>query len=85
LADDTQSLFGVLEQRFNLRIGSGRRTFSAESANEEVAERLGLNVGAPVQYLEQVTYLNDRRPVEYSDVWINSRLLRVTSLLPADD
>jgi len=34
-----------------------------------------------VQYLEQVTYLEDGRPIEYSDVWINSALLRVTSLL----
>ena len=33
----SMSLFGALEQRFGLRIGSGRRTFSAESATDEVA------------------------------------------------
>jgi DNA-binding GntR family transcriptional regulator len=74
------SLFGAFEQRFGLRIGSGRRTFSAEGATDEVALALQLERGAPVQYLEQVTYLRDGRPIEYSDIWINSRLLRVTSL-----
>ena len=44
------SLFGALEQRFGLRIGSGRRTFSAESATSEVALALQLKRGAPVQY-----------------------------------
>jgi DNA-binding GntR family transcriptional regulator len=77
----SMSLFGALEQRFGLRIGSGRRTFSAESATDEVSLALGLEKGAPVQYLEQVTYLRDGRAIEYSDIWINSRLLRVTSLL----
>jgi DNA-binding GntR family transcriptional regulator len=75
------SLFGALEQRFRLRIASGRRTFSAESATGEVASALNVQEGTPVQYLEQVTYLRDGRPVEYSDVWINSRRLRITSLL----
>jgi hypothetical protein len=28
-----------------------------------------------------VTYLRDGRALEYSDIWINSGLLRVTSLL----
>lgn len=75
------SLFGTLEGRYNLKIGTGRRTFSAVAASPEVAEALGIDVGAPVQYMEQVTYLTDGRPIEYSDVWINSQRLRVTSML----
>lgn len=78
-AEDT--LFGLLERRYGLKIASGRRTFSAEAATKEVARALDVTEGSPVQYLEQVTYLADSRPIEYSDVWINSRLLRVTSLL----
>ena len=75
------SLFGVLENTYNLRIGSGRRTFTAEGATSGVARALAVPEGHPVQYLEQVTYLVDGRPVEYSDVWINSRMMRVTSNL----
>lgn len=77
----SNSLFGTLEDRYHLRIGSGRRSFTAEAASTEVASALGVAVGSPVQYLEQVTYLDDGRPIEYSDVWINSRMLRVTSML----
>lgn len=75
------TLFGTLEDRYQLKIASGRRTFTAEEASPEVSEKLGVRAGSPVQYLEQVTYLADGRPVEYSDVWINSKLLRVTSML----
>ena len=64
-----------------MKIASGRRTFTAEEASSEVAAELGVAVGSPVQYLEQVTYLDDGRPIEYSDVWINSKMLRVTSML----
>lgn len=78
---ERQSLFGVLEQAYRLKIGSARRTFSAEPASAEVSAALGVNEGDPVQYLQQITYLDDDRPVEYSDVWIHSGRLRVTSLL----
>lgn len=77
----SSSLFGVLEGTYGLKIATARRTFSAEAATAEVAEALSLEEGAPVQYLQQVTYLADDRPVEYSDVWIHSGRLRVTSLL----
>nr|WP_276617033.1 UTRA domain-containing protein [Streptomyces sp. 196(2019)] len=75
------SLFGVLEGTYGLKIATARRTFGAEAAGADVADSLDLAEGAPVQYLQQVTYLADDRPVEYSDVWIHSGRLRVTSLL----
>ncbi|AXG81968.1 GntR family transcriptional regulator [Streptomyces paludis] len=77
----TTSLFGVLEGTYGLKIATARRTFSAEAASPEVADALTLATGRPVQYLQQVTYLADGRPVEYSDVWIHSGRLRMTSLL----
>lgn len=75
------SLFGTLESRYRLPIASARRTFSAEAADARVADALGIARGAPVQYLQQITYLTDGRPIEYSDIWINSERLRVTSIL----
>ena len=75
------SLFGTLSRDFALHIASGRRTFPAVAADEESSHRLDLPLGAPLQYLEQITYLADGRPIEYSDVWIRSDRLRVTSVL----
>lgn len=74
-------LFTVLEHQYGLVIESGRRTFSAVPAPVEVSSALDIDVGTPMQYLEQITYLADGQPIEYSDVWIDSRKLRVTSLL----
>lgn len=73
------TLFGVLEGRYRLPIESARRSFSAVAASRDVAAALELAVRAPVQYLEQLTFLADGRPVEYSDVWIDSRRLRVVT------
>ncbi|MCU1579651.1 MAG: hypothetical protein JWP19_1855 [Rhodoglobus sp.] len=77
----TTTLFGALEGSYGLKIGSARRTFSAVAAAGEVSRALGVADGTPVQYLEQLTFLSDGRPVEYSDVWINSAELRVVTLL----
>jgi DNA-binding GntR family transcriptional regulator len=75
------TLFGALEGPYQLKLGTAQRTFSAVAAAGEVAEALALPEGAPVQYLEQVTFLTDGRPVECSDVWINSSELRVVTHL----
>ncbi len=77
----TETLFGTLATRYVLHITSGRRTFTATAADAEQARHLDVPVGAPLQYVEQVTYLDDGEPIEYSDIWIRSDRLRVTSLL----
>lgn len=76
-----RTLFGVLEHDFGLTIAVGRRTFEAQAALGTTAELLAIPVGAPVLYLEQVVYLDDGRPIEYSDVWIRGDRLRLTSIL----
>lgn len=75
------SLFGALESEHGLVVATARRTFIAEAAGVEVSSALGVVRGSPVQYLQQVSYLADSRAIEYSDVWINSDRMRVTSLL----
>jgi GntR family transcriptional regulator len=78
---ESETLFGILASRYGLHITTGRRTFSAIAANAETAALLEVPVGSPVQHLEQVTYLSSGSPIEYSDVWIRSDRLRVTSIL----
>ncbi|NLU78976.1 GntR family transcriptional regulator [Micromonospora sp. HNM0581] len=76
-----RSLFGLLENEYGLKISTGRRTFTATAASGRTAEALDVPENFPLLYLEQITYLDDGRPVEYSDVWIHSERMRVTSLL----
>lgn len=75
------SLFGILEGKYMLDIASARRSFSAQPATPEVAKALGVPNENPVQYLEQLTFLTNGDPIEYSDVWINSSRMRVTTLM----
>lgn len=76
-----RSLFGVLENDYGLKISTGRRTFNATAARAESSAALEVPDGFPLLYLEQITYLDDGRPIEYSDVWIHSDRMRVTSML----
>lgn len=76
-----ETLFEALEHRFGLSIAYARRRFAARAATDEIAEQLRLDPGAPVLHLEQITHLTDGRPIEYSDVWINSDEVSVSTLL----
>ncbi len=80
-----ETLFGILEGVYGLDIAGARRRFSAVLAEGEAAAALGTPEPAALQYLEQLTFLGDGRPVEYSDVWIDSRRLRVAIHLSRHD
>lgn len=77
----TASLFGELEATHMLKIATGRRTFKAVVADAELAHHLKVQRGFPLLHLEQLTYLADGRPIEYSDVWLNTERMQVSSLL----
>lgn len=79
---EREKLFALIEKKYNHMIHWGRRYFKAVSAYSEVAFNLGLNPGAPVMFLEQVTYTKDNVPIEYSNVWINSEKFEIVSILP---
>lgn len=59
------SLYAVLEDRFGLVLSHGQRAIEAVIANEREAALLGIDRGAPLIYLESVTYLQDGTPIEY--------------------
>lgn len=77
----SQSLYTLIETAVGRRIAAGRRTFEARAADPDMAERLEVPVGTPLQYFEQVTYLDDARAVELSEVWVRSDRVRLTSMV----
>jgi hypothetical protein len=48
-------------------------------ANQEIAPLLGLSVGDPVMYLEQILYLSDGAPIELSNAWFHGRDYKLTA------
>lgn len=80
----SERLFDVLENKFSLVIDWGQRTFEARIARGEVASQLGLEVGDPVMYLQQVSYLGDGTPIELSDIWIRGDTFRLSAQVKRD-
>lgn len=59
-----QSLYGLLERRYGLRLIRSRRAVEAHGATTSLARDLGLARNAPVLKLTNVTYGTDDQPVE---------------------
>ncbi len=78
---ENTTLFALIENKYNKRIEWGRRYFKAVPVLGEVASHMSLSPGTPAIYLEQVVYLNNKKPIEYSNVWINSDKFDIVSIL----
>jgi DNA-binding GntR family transcriptional regulator len=76
----TTALFEALENLCGLDIGWGHRNFTATTAGDN-AGLLKAQENEPVLHLEQITYLSDGRPLEYSNVWVRGEKLRLTTIL----
>ncbi len=63
---ENNSLYDLLAQDFNLKIDHAIRTLEATIAGEYEAKLLGVKVGAPLQFIETVTFLEDETPIEFS-------------------
>jgi GntR family transcriptional regulator len=61
----TQSLYAILEKRYELELVYGRRTLEAVAATEEEAEFLEIQEGDPIVLLRSISYLKDGGPIEY--------------------
>lgn len=78
---EQNALFDLLDKKYNIKIAWGRRYFKAVSALGNIAFQLGLVAGTPVMNLEQITYGSLSKPVEYSNVWINSEKFDLSAIL----
>jgi GntR family transcriptional regulator len=78
------ALFDALAATYGIAIAEGRRSISARSASGEVAAHLGVDPGAAVLYIEQVSFTDTGEAIEYSDVWINSATVTISAVLQRD-
>ena len=74
-------LFETLEDKFNITLAGGRRTFEARLADEQVSNLLRLRVGDPIMYMDQVTSMRDGRPIEFSNLWLRADRYRISANL----
>lgn len=75
-----QGLFHILEESGN-PVVIGRRTVVADNADTELASLLGIEVGIAVLHIEQTTYSENDKPIEFSDIWFPSSQLTLNTVL----
>ncbi len=68
---EEQSLYKIYQQN-KTPVRWARQRIEAHLANKEMAEFLGLEVGAPMLYIECVTYTDDDRPLEWLQGYYNA-------------
>lgn len=78
---EKSTLFDSIESLSQQKIGFGKRQFNAIGLDEEKAELLSLTINTPVLFLDQITYLDDMMPVEFSNIWLKSDKYAITSYL----
>ncbi|MEF2247170.1 GntR family transcriptional regulator [Paenibacillus sp. IITD108] len=78
---EKETLFSIIEQDYGLAIHHGKRSFVARGSDERISSIFGIDIGTPLIFLEQITYAADHTPIEYSEVWLRSDLMKLTSIL----
>lgn len=63
------SLYRVLEKERRLTVVGGRRVVEAVRAQDEVAKMLDVEPGAPILYVESISWDDDARPFECYRAW----------------
>jgi len=72
--DLTDSLYRLLENRYDLRLWTGQETLRARAATQSEARLLQVRTGTPVMFSERVSYSSTGIPVEYLEaVWRGDR------------
>ncbi len=66
-------LYGWFEAEYNVRMIRAVEHLSAQLASDEVSSRLGLAAGAPVLYIERVSYTYADQPVEVRLGWYSTQ------------
>lgn len=70
----SQSLYALLESRYNLRLWTVRQVVRARGATQSEAELLQVSPGDPLLYAERVTYTADGQALEHLEaVWRGDR------------
>jgi GntR family transcriptional regulator len=79
------SLYRTLEERTGCTVASGRRLVEATTALDDLARVLEVEPGAPLLYVESVSYAADGRPFECYRAWHRADRTRIEVQVLAHD
>jgi GntR family transcriptional regulator len=73
----TGSLYEALRSRFGVEVAGGRRVVDATAARKRIAGLLEVEEGAPLLFVEAVSWDSDLRPFECYRAWHRSDRTRI--------
>jgi GntR family transcriptional regulator len=71
------SLYSVLREHHGITVAGGRRVLEAVTASDRIAELLTVEPGAPLLFVESVSWNGERRPFECYRGWHRSDRSRI--------
>ncbi len=77
LDDPNESLYQRLKERAGVEAAGGRRVLEAVRAEERLAQLLQVPVGAPLVFIESVTWDRNLRPFDCYQTWLRTDRLKI--------
>lgn len=66
---ETEPIFSLLEQKYNLPLTEAEYRLEAVSAESDVARALGIKAGSPIFLIERTSYCEGHRPIDYEKLY----------------
>jgi GntR family transcriptional regulator len=71
-----RDIFWLLENACGLPLGAADCQIGAVAARPDIAEPLGIDSGAPLLFLERMTYAETGRPLDYEHLYVRTERFR---------
>jgi GntR family transcriptional regulator len=78
---ETEPIFSLLEQKYNMPLVEAEYRLEAISAEPEVARALDIAAGSPVFLIERTSYCAGRQPVDYEKLHYRGNQIRFVTRL----
>ncbi|MDR7947555.1 GntR family transcriptional regulator [Achromobacter aegrifaciens] len=78
---EAEPIFDLLELRYDLPLIEAEYQLEAVTADERVAQALGVATGSPIFLIERTSYTERQRPVDYEKLYYRGDLIRFSTRL----
>jgi GntR family transcriptional regulator len=78
---EAEPIFTLLEDKYALPLVEAQYQLEATTADDRIAQILGVEVGSPIFLIERTTYSEGNLPVDYEKLYYRGDLIRFSTRL----
>ena len=78
---EAEPIFALLEGKYDLPLVEAEYQLEAVTADEHVAQALGIEIGSPIFLIERTSYGEGQRPVDYEKLYYRGDLIKFATRL----